>query len=133
VNSASGNSKSLGKSQNTFPRLISANDLAIVKIEPINRDSIESAFEGINSKRSKPFRKMIGGNINSNGCISDSRAILYKGFRVKNLRFRNYFGHVYTLETVKGWYGVTPFNYTTKNCRCWAMPIFPDEIKGKEK
>jgi hypothetical protein len=33
------------------------------------------------------------------------------------------------LETVKGWYGVTTNNFTVKNCRCWAEPLFDDDTK----
>lgn len=35
--------------------------------------------------------------------------------------------HVFTLVTGKGWYTVSSTGIVVKNCRCVALPIFPDE------
>jgi hypothetical protein len=37
----------------------------------------------------------------------------------------DYHGYVYTLETERGYYSVTPTSIVVKNCRCYAEPIIP--------
>ena len=126
VNGIPANSDGIGQSQDTFPGLVTADDLTNIQFQPVVRDVSPFPFEGIDSKRSEFERKNIGRAVDCNGGRFDCRAVLYQGFRVQDARFRNLFsGHVYTLETKKGWYGVTPHNFTVKNCRCWAEPLFP--------
>lgn len=36
---------------------------------------------------------------------------------------RIFSGHVYTLESVNGWYNITPAEIIVKNCRCRILPI----------
>ena len=51
------------------------------------------------------------------------RSGLYEFCRVINKRIRNFTGHVYTLQSDNGWYGVTPDSIISKNCRCYPEPV----------
>lgn len=42
---------------------------------------------------------------------------------------QEYSGHVYTLQTLEGFYSVTPTQIVVKNCRCYAEPILPAVIE----
>ena len=43
-------------------------------------------------------------------CVLDKRVHLFSG-------------HVYTLQSKFGWYGITPTNIVTQNCRCLPIPL----------
>jgi hypothetical protein len=122
-------SERFGEGQDAFAGLVSADDLGVVKFEPIRRNISELSLDRVHAKRTETMGKVIGRDIDGDGCGLDCGAVLYEGFRVKDLVIRDFSGHVYTLETVKGWYGVTTNNFTVKNCRCWAEPLFDDDMK----
>lgn len=50
----------------------------------------------------------------------------YRRLRVVKQSARDFSGHVFTMETVTGWYHVTAAGIIAKNCRCWPDPIIPD-------
>lgn len=83
----------------------------------------------IDTKGAELQRQDVGAAVNLLGGIRDGRARLYKGFRVLNTFRRDFSGHVYTLETSKGWYRATMNNYIVKNCRCWPEPLFYEKDK----
>lgn len=69
------------------------------------------------------------------GVISDSlrsseqrSSLGYQRLRVTNSAVRHFSGHVFTLETAKGYYGVTAAGIVAKNCRCYPEPIIDDRI-----
>jgi SPP1 gp7 family putative phage head morphogenesis protein len=45
--------------------------------------------------------------------------------RVVDCGFRNFEGHVYTMETANGWFTVTSAGLVVKNCRCFPEVVLP--------
>lgn len=121
------NSEMLGEGKDAFTGVITAKQLGDIDFLPIMGFSAETEGVSVDSQITQFVRENIGTNADSLSRGFNCEPLLYKGFRIKNLVSRNFSGHVYTLETDRGWYGVSPLNFTTKNCRCWAEPIFPDE------
>jgi SPP1 gp7 family putative phage head morphogenesis protein len=50
-----------------------------------------------------------------------------KRSRAIDKRVRSFGGHVYTLQSAAGWYGVTPVMIIAKNCRCYPAPLLSIE------
>ena len=121
--------KRFGDSKDAFSGLITADDLSRVKFESVVGDMPELPFKGVHSEFSEMNRKSVGSKSDDRSRFFKGVAALYKGFRVSKLSVRNFSGHVYTLETKKGWYGVTTLNFTAKNCRCWSEPVWPEELQ----
>lgn len=48
--------------------------------------------------------------------------------RITDRSMSQFSGHVFTLETVRGHYRVTPAGIIAKNCRCYPEPVIPDDI-----
>lgn len=74
----------------------------------------------------KFFAENIGVTSDSSGGIFEHESIVYELLRVSDTFNTDFLGHVYTLETDSGWYGVTQQGIVSKNCRCYAEPIIPD-------
>lgn len=123
--------KALSKSQDRFPGKVTSDDFGAVQFLPI--EGMEAAATSIprciDTKGAEFQRQDVGAAVNLLGGIRDGRARLYKGFRVLNTFRRDFSGHVYTLETSKGWYRTTMNNYIVKNCRCWPEPLFYEKDK----
>ena len=65
-------------------------------------------------------------NTNPSSNIDKQFSSEYRRSRVTNVQFRDYFGHVYTIQSDNGWYGVTPAKIIAQNCRCYPEPIIPE-------
>jgi SPP1 gp7 family putative phage head morphogenesis protein len=61
--------------------------------------------------------------------VPQGAALLHKAVCITDVSFEDYFGHVYTMETVKGYYGVSTAMFASKNCRCWPEPVIPDKFR----
>ena len=48
---------------------------------------------------------------------------IYSLNRVSQKSISVFEGHVYTMETEKGWYSVSPARVVSKNCKCYMRPI----------
>jgi SPP1 gp7 family putative phage head morphogenesis protein len=62
------------------------------------------------------------------GSIFKRGASSYRGLRLINKRISSFSGHVYTLQSLSGWFSVSNAGIIVKNCRCYAEPIIPDEF-----
>lgn len=126
TNGPSVNAETVRDCEFTLSAEVTADDLSRVEFFPI--DGLESSpvmmGGGVYTKRTQFERQNIGTTVDGLGGKFNCVPLFYKGFRVNNLFDRNFVGHVYTLETKKGWYGVTKQNYIVKNCRCWAEPLY---------
>ena len=70
--------------------------------------------------------KHVGIDANSEAGGFESGVVRYQFLRIRDLIVRDYFGHVFTLQTTKGIYGVGSASAIVKNCRCIAEPIIPE-------
>ena len=52
----------------------------------------------------------------------------YEFSSVEDVSLSDHSGHVYTLESDTGWFGVTTAGIISKNCRCYPEPVLPDVI-----
>lgn len=68
----------------------------------------------------------------SDGHIFELDTFRYQLVRVCKKSFREFSGHVYTLQSFSGYYSVTNANLVAKNCRCFAEPVInPADIIAK--
>lgn len=118
------NTERLGQGEHRFPREISADQLGVIKFVPVMSFMSLALVRGVDPKSSKLMGKHVRRNVDFGSGIFNKGPTLYKGFRVKNLLHRKFLGHVYTLHTVKNWYCTTLDNYISRNCRCYAEPLF---------
>ena len=124
-------SEGTGQGQLALPECVTADDLGSGKFLPVV-GGMTLADGGVYADGSELPGEHIGREPNSaSGCLNGGSA-LYEGTRVLELSSRHFSGHVYTLETSKGWYGVTHDNFATRNCRCWAEPLFQDDLMLKK-
>ncbi len=111
---------SFGKLKNTFATIIKFNNFlkfTINKFFAFNRGNhiIESCFQSLaQASATNPIESAE---------ISDCIASIKKFHRVNKKSITVFNGHVYTMQTVKGWYGVTSTEIMSRNCRCVAIPI----------
>ena len=62
--------------------------------------------------------------VSDSGCrLFKVGATLYEFRRVTNKFVRNFSGHVFTIETMTGYYGVSNAFVQAKNCRCYWVPV----------
>ena len=61
----------------------------------------------------------------SPSCVFEHGPFLYKFLRVCDKNVSKFAGHVYTLQSYSGWYGITSDKIISRNC--WAEPILPDQ------
>ena len=59
------------------------------------------------------------------GSVLDGGSGHYKTLGVVEKSFRQFAGHVFTMESFNGWFSVSEHAVIAKNCRCWAEPILP--------
>lgn len=118
------------KGELTFPGHVTADDLGVVEFLPVV-GGVALPLAGINAEGAELHGNDVGGVPDRLSGVFDGGTALYKGFRVLEKVSSDFLGHVYTLETSKGWYCVTSSNYIAKNCRCWAEPIFPKSMYDK--
>lgn len=119
-----------GESELALPRVVTADDLGVVEFLPVV-GGVTLPLSGVNSEGSELQGNDIGRVPDRLRGVLDGGSSLYKGFRVLEKFSSDFLGHVYTLETTKGWYCVTHSNFIAKNCRCWAEPIFPKSMYDK--
>lgn len=72
------------------------------------------------------FAESVGVDSNRGGGVLHCGSAEYEFLSVANKVVRRFSGHVFTLESGNGWFGVTPDGIISKNCRCWAEPVLPD-------
>lgn len=65
---------------------------------------------------------------NGGSGILEEMAFGYHCLRVEDVSLVDFSGHVFTLESDNGWYGVTDAGIISKNCRCYPEPVLPDII-----
>lgn len=121
---ASGDIQSFGNGQLAFPGSIASQDILLRKA-----DLVDTFGRPSPDRCNSPFADMQTENVgiasNNGGGIFEKSAIVDKLSRVDDIVFRNFSGHVYTAETIKGWYSVTSADIVVKNCRCFSEPIIP--------
>ena len=60
------------------------------------------------------------------GRLPEKAPPLYEGLCVTQKTVRKFAGHVFTLESNTGWFGITAAGIISKNCRCFSEPVLPD-------
>ena len=108
------------QTQSAFAVFISANNVNTVSFNlvyfPSDRvDIIESFIQSYSQTPRAAFM------FSAEFCNTYSR--FYRLHRVEEKSISVFDGHVYTMETKKGWYSVTPTEIISKNCRCTMQAI----------
>jgi hypothetical protein len=80
---------------------------------------------GIDTHLSQFGAQYIRATPNFVGSFYESDPVPYMFCRLEDKRFRDFSGHVYTLETWTGQYGVGAMQMQAKNCRCYVEPLIP--------
>jgi SPP1 gp7 family putative phage head morphogenesis protein len=81
---------------------------------------------GIDTEGSQLDTELVGMTRDEFSSIFDSRPIAYQLCCVLDKSFRNFSGHVYTMETDTGYYAAGKSKILAKNCRCYAEPLLPE-------
>lgn len=108
------------KIEDAFSSIVSANDSTAV----IVGDS-EGVLAGNNIPKpnleslSKPTSTYTSGS----GELPQSSTAIQRLFRVEKKVITVFEGHVYTMQTVNGWYNVASAEIISKNCRCKMLPV----------
>jgi SPP1 gp7 family putative phage head morphogenesis protein len=123
---SSGNAEVTGDTENAFACMIPLDNLALIEHQKVR---IGDAVPNLDAHSSEFEAENIGRDFDLRGGVLDGVAALYQGFRIEKLVFRKFSGHVFTFETKKGWYGVTPLSIIAKNCRCYMEPLLPSDDK----
>ena len=116
--------KAVGDGFTAFTGVVAGDDVCFGKREAISglavtRDS-ETSFSQFDTQN-------VWMAADSGGSILEGRTVFDKLFCVEDVVFGYAKSvHVYTLETVDGWYRVTPAGIIAKNCRCFAAPILDE-------
>ena len=116
---------SLRDGQYAFPGVVGIYGDAEVHREFVMWRALDSARAGVHASLAQFLAEHIRTDPNGGRGILDKLSVAHEGLRVVNLSRRKFSGHVYTLETDRGWYPVSTHNIKAKNCRCWAKIILP--------
>lgn len=114
-----------GKSEFAGPGEVSVGDLALRKV----RDFVVSArnvSRDFDPSRPEVLAERCGVNSSDFGDFIERLPAGYKACRVVDNSIRSFSGHVFTMQTFNGWYGVTTAVIISKNCRCYPEIIVPD-------
>lgn len=112
--------QSFGKCKDAFPRVVKF-DYLLRFIEDFFSSSDGRDF--IAKTSFKGFGKSMGGTSEFLRHASNCGSLFQSFARVQEKTVRIGSCHVYTLESVNGWYKVTPAGIISKNCRCRAVPV----------
>jgi SPP1 gp7 family putative phage head morphogenesis protein len=124
------NTKLVSDREFALPRYLQGDNFLFGKNRSIDGRSTSIPFTGVDPQSSNMPTKAVWADAEllSNGSNGDTR--FYEGSRVLDKSVRDFFGHVYTLQSKLGWYGVTHGNIVARNCRCIALPLIElEEVK----
>jgi SPP1 gp7 family putative phage head morphogenesis protein len=83
---------------------------------------------------SQSVRQVAAGGIGASAKGRDRLAGLQALTRITKKSVSEFSGHVFTMETRDGWYGVTSTSIISKNCRCITLPLVSlDEVSWPAK
>lgn len=119
------NSEGDRKGEFAFTGGISGDDLGLIKMLTV-RGRVSPTLDYCASIAGLDAQN-IRADANCSSGVFQHHSTAYEFHRVEDVRFRDFSGHVYTIETVTGWYGVTPASAIVKNCRCYPEPILRDD------
>lgn len=81
------------------------------------------------SRRLQVLAEYVGMHSDNGGGFDQQRALGYKLARVRNVSRSSFSGHVYTAETVSGYYRVGMASMAIAgNCRCYCEPVVPEHF-----
>lgn len=118
----SSHASSFGNRQLALAGAVSSNDRKRIKSNLVGNGHVGT---GIEAPLTKPFADQIGIDSDIPGDFLDGKTIAKELRRVVYAGSIEFSGHVYNLETGKGWY-VTE-GVVSHNCRCVSIPIL-DEL-----
>lgn len=125
VNQATANNvardiETVGNREFAFAVDVGGNDSGIVKSHAI-ASGATNAPVSIDTILSQPSRESIGMDADLPGDFCEGQALVKELSSVLNVEWVDFSGHVYNLETEKGWYATQ--GIVTHNCRCVAIPV----------
>lgn len=96
----------------------------------------ETGLSSVNSISSESLAQIVSADSKLAGNFFNSKSAFEQRYRVSNNTLRKFSGHVFNLETVNGYYGISQrelhkeCNLVVHNCRCIAEPLL-DELLEK--
>ena len=91
---------------------------SIVRRSSAARDSVSPLF--------KLDAQSISAAANNDSSVFNEGSVIQQDFRVIQKTRREFTGHVFTIESSVGWFGITAAGIISKNCRCYPDPVLPD-------
>jgi SPP1 gp7 family putative phage head morphogenesis protein len=119
------NTESLTYRQLTFSENVGRYDRIMTQVDR-RTIPIESVDGSVDPSFSQFLAEIVGVDSKRLSDVLEQRAAFYKSDRVQNVTFSEFSGHVYNLETRKGWYIAD--DVIVSNCRCIAQPVFDEGV-----
>jgi hypothetical protein len=117
---------SFGERELAFTGSVRRRDLGVGQIAAIVRRAVNAL--DFDPAGPELLAEIVGVHADRSRSVFEHGARRYKRLSVINKRFRDFLDHVYTIESLSGWYGVTPAGIIVKNCRCYPEPVIPDDF-----
>ena len=129
LHACSRDTKSFGDFGGSDSSLVERDDFLSGEIQLLltSRDSLTDA--GIDTECSEFQTQDVSVAAYNSGGLDESFPSFYQLSRLQDKSFRNFSGHVYTMETWTGQYGVGSSRIQVKNCRCFPEPIIPEQFE----
>lgn len=121
-----GNVEMLGNSLLGLSALVHGDDFILGQLDAIARAAVNGDFY---SSLPKVLADDVGGKPDLFCDLNEALAFGYGLSRVSEVRFREFFGHVYNMETSVNWYIVN--NTVVHNCQCTYRPILSRKLWKK--
>ena len=123
-NTTTTNSVDLREFKNTFSVSVSRDDIGRLRVDELQmlsggQEVVKSLFK---CEDNAPTTDIV-----DFGKLFNGHAGIKRFLRVNQKSVRIFKGHVYTLESFKGWYTVTSAEVISKNCRCTMNPVIEFE------
>lgn len=95
----------------------------------------ETGLSSVNTISSEALAQIVSTNSQLGSNFFNSKSAFEQRYRVSNNTLRKFSGHVFNLETVNGYYGISQrelhkeCNLVVHNCRCIAEPLLDDLLE----
>ncbi len=119
-----------GERYTAFTRHVSLDDFLFGKGFSIPR-RVAFASTSTDTELSKMLAQYDGRTPDQVRSLFQQRPVSEHFCRLMGKRTRKFSGHIYTIESDTGYYGVGVGQIVAKNCRCYTEVVIPDELSGE--
>lgn len=134
VYSGAGDPQVFGNGQNALPSNVLSHHRFYRQHQFVGGSNTRSTLPDWNPQRMEMSTKAVWRDSEFLGGGSQGDPRFHETSCLLDKNVTHFSGHVYTLQSKVGWYGVTPNNIVARNCRCAALPLVDmEEIRWPAK